>query len=185
MRTSYYTSFALLVASTVLLAGCFDEVAGPYEGSDRVGFAQYQTTGEFGATVADGSGTVSVPAQLIGPQRGSSFEVSVSVQPDTVFREREVAQGDGTDTTVVDVRALPTTAGAENAVEAGDYSVPETFSFPADSSNATFPVDIGDAIPNSNSGTVERLTLRLEPNPDADIEVAENWRYFEIEVVQP
>lgn len=180
MKKSHYTSLALLVASAVLLAGCFDEVAGPYDGPDRVGFSQYQTTGQFAATVADGPGTtVSVPAQLIGPQRSSSFSVSVSVQQDTVFREREVPQGDGTDTTITDIRALPTTA------ESGDYTIPESFSFPADSSNVTFPVDVADAIPDANTGADERITLRLEPNPDANIEVAENWRYFEIQVVQP
>lgn len=179
MRKTYYTSLSLLVTSVVLFAGCFDEVAGPYDGSDRVAFSQYQTTGQFGATVADGPGsTVSVPAQLIGPQRGSSFSVTVSVQQDTAFRERTYTQGDGTDTTTTDVRALPTTA------ESGDYTVPDSFTFPADTSNVTFPVDIANAIDDANTGASERLTLRLEPNPDANIEVAANWRYFEIQIVQ-
>jgi len=180
MKTSHYAPLVSLIAFAVLLGGCFDEVAGPYDGPDRIGFSQFGTTGQFGATVEDDSGPLPVPVQLIGPQRDNSFEVSVSVQQDTVFREREVPQGDGTDTTIVDVRALPTTA------QSGDYSIPDSFTFPADSSNAQFAVEINDALPSgAASGTSERLTLRLEPNSDADIEVAENWRYFEVEIVQP
>jgi hypothetical protein len=177
MKKIYYTPLALTVASVLILTGCFEEVSGPYDGPDRVGFSQYQQTGEFGATVSDGpNSSVSVPVQLIGPQRGESFSVGVSVQTDTAFRERQVPQGDGTDTTVVDVRADPTTA------ESGEYTVPSEVSFPQDTSNVTFEVEIGDALPNSDPDTTERVTLRLEPNPDSDIEVAENFRYFEVTV---
>lgn len=177
MKKIYYTSLTLTIASMLILTGCFDEVAGPYDGPDRVGFSQYQQTGEFGATVSDGPNeTVSVPVQLIGPQRNEDFSVGVSVEPDTVFREREVPQGDGTDTTVVDVRANPTTA------EASDYTLPDEVTFPQDSSNVAFTVEIGDALPDSNPDASKRVTLRLEPNSESNIQVAENFRYFEITI---
>jgi hypothetical protein len=176
MNTRY--SFLLLVAGAFLLTGCFEEVSGPYDGPDRVAFSQ--VNGAFSTVVPDEAGTIEIPAQLIGPQRANSFDVSVSVQEDTSFRVREVPVGDGSFEEERDIRALPTTAPDDA------YSVPGSLEFPADSSNVTLGVTIQDAFEASApSGTTTRLTLRLEPNPDANIEVAENWRFFEIVVQQP
>jgi hypothetical protein len=165
----------LLFAAPLLLSGCFEEVTGPYDQADRVAFSQTGPNGTFATTVPDAAGTIQVPTQLIGPQRSESFSVGVSVQPDTAFRVREVPVGDGTFEEERDVRALPTTA------EESNYSVPDSYTFPADSSNVPVEVDIQDGL-SSGEGPV-RLTLRLEPNEDANIEVAENWRYFEITIV--
>lgn len=170
-----YLPPVLLFAASVLLSGCFEEVSGPYDQADRVAFSQTGPDGTFATTVADGAGTITVPTQLIGPQRGSSFSVGISVQQDTAFRTREVPVGDGTFEEEEDVRAFPTTA------ESGNYSVPDSYTFPADTSNVPVEVDIQDGL-SSGEGPV-RLTLRLEPNEDANIEVAENWRYFEITIV--
>jgi hypothetical protein len=179
MKTRY-TFLVLFVAAGVLLSGCFEEVAGPYDGPDRVAFSQ--VNGTFSTMVSDASGanTIPVPAQLIGPQRSSSFTVDVSVQEDTAYRVREVPVGDGNFEEDRDVRALPTTAAD------GNYSVPESLSFPADSSSAVLAVSIEDNVfgQNAPSDTSTRFTLRLEPNPNANIEVAENWRYFEV-IVTP
>lgn len=165
----------LLIAGLVI-SGCFDEVAGPYDGPDRVGFDT--KGGTFTTEVSDDAGTIELPTQLIGPQRSSSFEVSVSIQPDTVFRERPDTAPDGSDSTVVDVRALPTTA------ESGNYSVPGSFTFPQDSSTVPLEVDVQDAFgPSAPADTSTRFTLRLEPNEEESIEVAENWRYFEVTIV--
>jgi len=170
--------FSVLLAIGLRLTGCFDEIGGPYDGPDRIGFDTKQ--GNFRETVLDDAGTVQLPTQLIGPQRSESFEVSVSIQQDTVFREREDVSPDGSDTTIVDVRALPTTA------EESDYSVPDSYTFPADTSNVPLGVDIQDAFgPGAPSDTTTRLTVRLDPNEQADIEVAENWRYFEITIANP
>jgi hypothetical protein len=174
-RTLFITA---LLAVGLLVTGCFEEVAGPYDGPDRIAFAQ--KNGSFGTEVNDDAGTISVPTQLIGPQRSSSFDVQVSVQQDTVFRERTFSGPDGSDSTVTDTRALPTTAAS------GDYSVPQSFTFPADTSNVPFEVEIQDAFGSgASTGDTKRLTLRVEPNDQANIEVAENWRYFEITIVNP
>lgn len=176
MNTRY--SFLLLfVAGTVLLSGCFEEVSGPYDGPDRVAFNQVD--GTFSTVVSQGAGTIQVPAQLIGPQRGTSFDVGVSVQEDTAYRVREVPVGDGTFEEERDVRALPTTADGSN------YSVPASLEFPADTSNVTLGVTIEQNVFGSNApaDTSTRVTLRLEPNSDENIEVAENWRYFEVVII--
>jgi len=169
---------ALLFAVSLLLSGCFEEVTGPYDQADRVAFSQTGPDGTFATTVPDAAGTIQVPTQLIGPQRSESFSVGVSVQPDTAFRVREVPVGDGTFEEERDVRALPTTA------EGSNYSVPDSYTFPADSSNVPLEVEIQDAFgPNAPADTSARLTLRLEPNEEANVEVAENWRYFEVTIV--
>lgn len=167
--------FAALLAGGLLVTGCFEEVAGPYDGPDRIAFAQ--ENGSFSTVVTDDAGTISVPTQLIGPQRSSSFDVEVSVQQDTVFRERTFSAPDGSDSTVTDIRARPTTA------EGSDYSVPGSYTFPADTSTASFEVEIQDAFgPGAPADAEKRLTLRVEPNDQANIEVAENWRYFEVTI---
>ena len=174
MNTRIALLSSLLVAG-LIISGCFDEVAGPYDGPDRIGFDT--KGGTFTTQVADNAGTIELPTQLVGPQRSSSFEVNVSVQQDTVFRERADTAPDGSDSTVVDTRALPTTA------ESGDYSVPESFIFPQDTSNVPLEVTIQDAFgPGAPADTTTRVTLRLEPNEQENIEVAENWRYFEVTI---
>ncbi|WP_259203045.1 hypothetical protein [Salinibacter ruber] len=168
----------LLFATALLFSGCFEEVSGPYDQADRIAFSQTGTNGTFGTTVPDAAGTIQVPTQLIGPQRSESFSVDVSVQPDTVFRTRQVPTGDGGFEEEQDTRALPTTA------EESNYSVPDSYTFPADSSNVPFEVEIQDAFgPSAPADTSARLTLRLEPNTEANVEVAENWRYFEVTIV--
>lgn len=177
MRNRYVIP-VLLFAATLLLSGCFEEVSGPYDQADRVAFSQTGPNGTFATTVPDEAGTIQIPTQLIGPQRSESFSVDVSVQPDTAFRTRQVPTGDGSFEEERDVRALPTTA------EGADYSVPESYTFPADSSSAPLEVDIQDAFDSgAPADTSARLTLRLEPNEEANIEVAENWRYFEVTIV--
>lgn len=174
IRTAF---FSVLLTVGLLITGCFDEVGGPYDGPDRIGFDT--KGGNFSQTVPDDAGTIQLPTQLIGPQRSESFEISVSVQPeqDTVFREREDVTPDGSDTTIVDIRALPTTA------EESDYSVPDSFTFPPDTSNVPLEVEILDAFgPGAPTDTTTRLTVRLEPNEQANVEVAENWRYFEVNI---
>jgi hypothetical protein len=167
-----------LLAVGLVISGCFDEVGGPYDGPDRIAFDTQG--GTFTTAVPDTAGTIQLPTQLIGPQRSSSFNVSVGIQQDTSFRRRPDTTPDGSDTTVVDIRALPTTA------EPGDYSVPESFTFPADTSNVPLEVGIQDAFgPNAPADTTTRVTLRLEPNEEANIEVAENWRYFEVTIFNP
>jgi hypothetical protein len=169
-----YTRFllpGLLLVAGLFLTGCFDEVGGAYDGPDQIAFAQ--VNGEFGTQVVDGAGPISVPTQLIGAQRGNSFDIDVSVEEDTVFRTRDVPTGDGTFEEERDIRALPTTAAP------GNYSVPEGFTFPADSSNVPFEVQINDA----DISDPVRLTLRLDGNDDAGVEAADNWRYFEIIIV--
>ena len=164
-----------LLAVGILVSGCFDEVGGPYDGPDRIAFAT--EGGTFRTTVPDDAGSIELPVQLIGPQRSESFEVNVGIQRDTSFRERVDEAPDGSDTTIVDVRALPTTA------ESGNYTIPDSFTFPDDTSNVDFEVDINDAFSSSApADTSTRVTLRLEPNSDANIEVAENWRYFEVNI---
>lgn len=175
MKTRY-AFLSLFLAASLLLVGCFEEVSGPYDGPDRVAFSQTGPTGTFATTVPDGAGTISVPTQLIGPQRSESFTVNVGVQQDTAKRVREVPVGDGTFEEEVDIRALPTTADSDN------YNVPSSYEFPADSSNVPLQVEILDGLSSGDSPV--RLTLRLDGNEAADIETAENWRYFEI-TIQP
>lgn len=170
------TFLNLLAAALVvglLTTGCFEEVTGPYDGPDRIAFAQ--VGGQFGTTVVDGAGPISIPTELIGPQRSSSFDVNVSIQQERAIRVRDVQTGDGTTEKDTTVLALPTTASESN------YSVPGSYTFPADSSNVPLNVEI------NNAGIEEpvRLTLRLDGNEDANIEPASNWRYFEIQIVPP
>ena len=170
MKTFLNLLAAVLVVG-LLTTGCFDEVTGPYDGPDQIAFAQ--VNGLFETTVPDGAGPIAIPTQLIGSQRSSSFDVSVSVLDERAIRVRDVPTGEGgteKDTTVL---ALPTTASESN------YSVPGSYTFPADSSNVPLNVEI------NNAGLEEpvRLTLRLDGNEDANIEPASNWRYFEIQIV--
>jgi hypothetical protein len=169
MKNHYYLAAALLVVALVL-TGCFEEVTGPYDGPDQIAFGQ--VNGLYEAAVSDGAGTISLPTQLIGPQRSSEFEVNVSVLEEQAIRVRDVQTGDGSTVKDTTILALPTTADASN------YTVPSSFVFPADSSNVPLNVEINDA------GITEsvRLTVRLDGNPNANIEPASNWRYFEITI---
>ncbi|WP_158666501.1 hypothetical protein [Salinibacter altiplanensis] len=174
MSTRTVLLSAILIIGFFTL-GCFDEVAGPYDGPDRIGFDT--RGGTFTTEVPSNAGSIQLPTQLIGAQRSNEFEVSVGIQQDTVFRERVDTAPDGSDSTVVDVRALPTTAESE------DYAVPGSFTFPADSSNIPLEITVQDAFgPSAPADTSARVTVRLEPNDEADIEVAENWRYFEVTI---
>ena len=169
MKNSYRLLAVLLVASA-LLTGCFDEVAGPYDGPDQIAFEQ--VNGSYQVDVADNTGTITLPTQLVGPQRASDFDVNVSVLRERALRIREVQQGDGTTAPDTTLLAEATTAPAEA------YSVPESYSFPADSSNVPITITISDGV--LADGEEQLLSVRLDGNEDADIRPAENWRYFQI-----
>jgi len=169
MKNLYQLCLALLIAS-FLLTGCFEEVAGPYDGPDQIAFGQ--VSGLYQIEVNDDVGSVTLPTQLIGPQRSTAFEVNVSVLEERALRIREVQQGDGTTAPDTTVLAEATTAPAEA------YSVPEAYVFPADSSNVPFSITINDDV--IADGGTQLLSVRLDGNEDADIRPAENWRYFQI-----
>ncbi len=168
MKKLYLLSVALLLP--LLLGGCFEEVAGPYDGPDQIAFEQLG--GLYQLSVTDDIGVVPLPTQLIGPQRSEAFDVEVSVLTEQALRIRQVQQGDGTTEPDTTVLAEPTTAPAAS------YSVPSSYTFPADSSNVPVAIQINDGV--LAAGETQRLSIRLDGNDDAGVVPAENWRYFQI-----
>lgn len=170
-----HSSFALilLVIGAFTLTGCFEEISGPYDGPDQIAFGL--VNGGFSATVADTTGTVQLPVELIGPQRGQGFQVGLSVQDEVAYRIREIDQDDGTVNTDTTVLASPSTA------QAGvHYSLPESISFPANANSASFPVEVLNSDLTSEESVL--LTIRLEGSTADNIEPASNWRYFELTI---
>lgn len=68
---------ALVAALAVLTTGCFEDLAGPYDGPPLVEFAQVE--GGYTAVVPDAAGTVTLTVNLIAPPQGSPVTVGVAV----------------------------------------------------------------------------------------------------------
>lgn len=160
-----------IVLVSFVLTGCFEDIAGPYDGPDKVAFAQ--VGGGYSAAVPAGQGTVSLQTELIGPQRSASTSVGVSVVNEEVYNIKEVVQDDGSVRVDSTLLALPTTAQ-----EGVHYELPDSYSFPANASLAPLDFNILDA----DIDSPVRLTIRLDGS--ADLEPAELWRYFTI-TIQP
>ena len=75
MKLLSSAAFALVCA--LPLAGCFETIAGPYDGPTVVEFDQ--VSGRYSAAVASGSGAVGLTVNLIGPQQGADVTVGVMV----------------------------------------------------------------------------------------------------------
>ncbi len=167
-------SFKLLIPIVLVsfvLAGCFDEIAGPYDGPDKVAFSQ--VGGGYSTSVSTGQGTVSLQTELVGPQRSASASVGVGVVTEEVYNVKEVNQDDGSVRLDSTLLALPTTAQ-----EGVHYELPDSYTFPANASLAPLDFQVLDA----DIDAPVRLTIRLDGAPD--LEPAELWRYFTI-TIQP
>ncbi len=189
MDTTRFRPFALFlvsVACAVVLTGCFDEFGTAYDEGDRIAF-------EFdlvaGAQSADQPPTISVPepvnspdttislgTELIGEQRSSSVDISYGTVPERVNYVREVRTDTGSarqDTTVL---ALATTAQ-----EGQNFQIDGSYTLPSDTSSANFEVTILEGIPDGGGPT--QVGLRLDGNPDANVQPAETMRYLTINIL--
>ncbi len=182
MNMRRYTVLSLFLATTLVLAGCFDELSGgPYEGPDRVGFdIDLVTRGgpddPDGASASFEQGqTVPLGVDLIGPQQSNDLQVNVSTVSEPVYNIKEVPTDTGAariDTTVL---AMPTTA--EEGVH---YDLPSSFTIPADSSTANLNVDLLSGLASDDDPV--RLSIRLDGNEEQGLEPATNFRYFTINI---
>lgn len=179
MNTRYISLIAVVIVA-VVLAGCFDDLTGPYDEGDQVGFDIDLVTQPSTALGASGTfredSTYTLSADLIGPQRSQAVDIGISIVTDEVYNIKEVRTDTGAariDTTVL---ALPTTATESN------YNVPSSLTIEANSSSATFDVQIPDAL--ASGADPVRLALRLDGSADGSVEPAENLRYFTL-VIEP
>lgn len=181
------TILSLFLAAAVLLAGCFDELNGPYEGEDKIGFAfdlvaeaeqENEPAGE--ALRGDTSYTVSFPTELIGPQRSDSVEVNFSVLQEEVEYTREVPTDTGGTRSTTYVLAEETTA--EEGVH---YELPQdgSFTLPSDSSTANVEVQVLDGLEPGDDPV--RLTIKLDGNEGAGLVPAERFRYYALRLQPP
>lgn len=60
-----------------MLTGCFETLAGPYDGPPQVEFEQ--VAGRYTRSVNEGIGTVELRVNLIGPHQGSDIQINVDV----------------------------------------------------------------------------------------------------------
>lgn len=185
MDTTRFRTLTLLVlalASTVLLTGCFgDELVGPYDGPDKIAFSfdlvsEPQASDQPAAITVTEPATISLTTELIGPQRSSETTVNYGTVAETINYVKEVPTDTGgvrLDTTVL---ATPTTADPGTHFDfAGEYVLP------ADTSAASFAVDILDGIPSG--GEPVQVALRLDGNPADNLEPAETMRYLTINIL--
>lgn len=78
MNLRTLTTSALALGIVIPFAGCFETVAGPYDGPTFVEFAQVPG-GPYSRSVDEDEGTVGLTVNLIGPQQASDIVVEVTV----------------------------------------------------------------------------------------------------------
>ena len=187
MNVDRATLLALFVAVTLALMGCFDELNGPYDGEDKVGFsfdlvAQAEQDNEPAGRLARGDTTytVELPTELIGPQRSSSVEVSFSTLQERQVYEREVPTDTGGTRTESFVLAEPT-----DAEEGTHYEFPQgnSFTLPSDSSTANIEVQVLDGLDVGDDPV--RLTVKIDGNEAENLFPAERFRYYALELQPP
>lgn len=149
------TSVLALAALALTATGCdFEEFDGPYDGEPVMEFNQLTgPAGPYGVAVSEGSGTLSLRTNLIGPQMGSATTLSFSVV-------------DGT-----------------TAVEGTHYALPNgtDYTLPANSSFASIDIEILDG--SLDEGESRVLRLELEGASDGSIGAAENFDDFTVTIV--
>lgn len=155
MKLRTLLSAALLFVGGLALSGCFDTIAGPYDGPLQVGFSQEingRSIGGYSATVGEGTGTVTLSIELIGPQRSS----------DTVFPV--------------------TLAEGSTATEGTHVSFPngKTVTIPANSSFGTLSVNIPDG--SLDAGATAAAVIEVMTSQDGAVIPAENWKQFTLTV---
>ena len=188
IATSRFRTLGLLLLSvlcTVVLSGCFDELSGPYDGEDKIAFgfdliAQAQSADQPATiSVSEPGGaerTVTLKTELIGPQRSSDTQVSYGVAEETVTYVKEFPADTGgvaRDTTIL--------ARGTTAEEGTNYEISGSYTLPADSSSAPLTLTILDGIPDGGSSV--RVALRLDGNPDSNLQPAETMRYLTVRIV--
>ncbi|MFB6273658.1 MAG: hypothetical protein ABEL51_12265 [Salinibacter sp.] len=178
-----------LVATALVLTGCFEKFGGTLGDANKIAFAlplvdQGQASDSPAKTFVNdsiaGGSTIGFETELIGRQRSSPTEVRYGVVRDSVIYTKKVPTDTGSGEPRIDstLLARPTTAE-----EGTDYTIPGTYTLPADSSSANLPVQILDDGDSPGEETV-RLTLRIDGNPEQNLEPAEQLRYLEV-YIQP
>jgi len=151
------------------------------DGPDKIAFSfdlvsEPQASDQPASITVTEPATISLPTELIGPQRSSETTVNYGTVAETINYVKEVPTDTGgvrLDTTVL---ATPTTADSGIHFDfAGSYVLP------ADTSTASFEVDILDGIPSG--GEPVQVALRLDGNPADNLEPAETMRYFTINIL--
>ena len=166
MNSKSYSSIsvlALLLVSSVLFAGCFEDNTQEFASEPRVEFKPINNfgvpnhEGEIEATALSGSGRHEVLVQLIGPQREGDLTVNYTIN-DT----------------------LTTANQGEDFTVEGNGSIV----IPADSSSARLGLTINDFLdPNTNQRA--QIGITLEGNPEEGVGAAANYRTFVVEVLAP
>lgn len=192
MNTFRVTTLCFLLATTLVLTGCFDELGGAYDGEDKIAFAfdlvaEAEQNNEPAGTVVRGdtANTVTLPTELIGPQRSDSVSVSFTVVPDSVEYSRVVPTDSigGADTTSYFL-SNGTTAQAGSHFELVGGGSPDSGSYvlPADSSTANLTVQVLDAEENGVS-LPARVSIKIEGNSDEDLLPATRFSYYTLTLV--
>lgn len=150
-----YLLYVALVASSLALTGCFDEIGGAYDGPLQLEFEQ--VSGSYGVAVANGSGAVGLQVNLIGPQQGEALTASYAIDEEATTAEEGVHY------------SVP---------DGGSFTIPAGESF----GQAVIQVlSDSDLAP----GTSVSVVMQLQDNESAGLVAAENFRTFTVQIVQP
>jgi hypothetical protein len=151
-----YLIYVALIASSLTLAGCFDEFGGAYDGPLQLEFAQ--VGGAYSTAVANGAGPVALQVNLIGPQQDQDLTVSYAI--------------DQENTTAVE--------GENYSVpDGGSFTIPAGQSF---GQAAIQVLQDDDLAP----GTAVNIVMELQGSSSGpEVIPAENLKTFTIQVVQP
>lgn len=93
-----FLTAALALGVAVSTTGCFEELAGPYEGPPQVEFAQIG--GGYATAVADGNGPLTLTVNLIGPQQSSPVTVGVTTEGSTAAEGTNFSFPNGSEVTI-------------------------------------------------------------------------------------
>ena len=142
---------ALALAFALPLAGCFETIAGPYEGPDQVGFAQ-ELNGSYARAVNSVAASVPLTVELISSSGTLSGDVTVPV--------------------IVD-------PAGTTAVEGQDYTFPNgsQVTIPAGSVTGTFTIN---TLPRPAGTAARTLKIELGSSADGAVTGAENFDDFTV-----
>lgn len=155
MKIQKYLLAALLLVTGFTLSGCFEDIAGPYDGPSQVGFTQAVNgtpINGYATTRNEGSGTTTLQLELIGPHRSTDTQFPVTV------------------------------ASTSTATQGTHYAFPSgtTVTIPANSSFGTLTLNI----PQSDlaAGATRTVVLEVGPSADGAVVPAENWKRFTVTI---
>jgi hypothetical protein len=154
MNLRTLTTSALALGLVIPATGCFETIAGPYDGPTVVEFAQFVGSADpYARIVGEDAGTVELTVNLIGPQQGSDTVVQVAV-------DESLSTAD---------------AGS-------DYTFPNgaQVTIPANSSSGTLQINVLDD--GDDDGGNETIFMELTGTADGSIEGADNFDDFALTI---